>query len=236
MLSDYTEPGEPTVAINMWTQNPHRGFSNCNLTDEATDICGSEPMFLRGHASQWPAVAKWTLPFLQQKAEEHGAAGLAAEQNRADKSAPPAIQGSQFAVGTCAKADHIYPEMFRRHVRQPGSPDTHMLTIDAMRKAMDDLKSGGHKGFGCSGVAPLDRINPSLGKSDDIALPPWMLPPSSMAEKPQINLWITTGKVQSGLHFDESYNSLTVLQGTKYVYLFAPSESHLLYQTVQGSE
>lgn len=34
-------------------------------------------------------------------------------------------------------------------------------------------------------------------------------------------LWITGGNVTSGLHFDQDYNSLTVLQGTKRVFMFA---------------
>ena len=124
--------------------------------------------------------------------------------------------------------------MFRRHIRQQGSPDTHLLSIGAMKAALSDLAAGGHPGFACSGVAPLDRINPNLRNSGDIKLPQWTYPPSSSAEDPQINLWISSGRMQSGLHFDQAYNSLTVLKGTKHVYLFAPSQSSFLYQAVQG--
>jgi hypothetical protein len=126
--------------------------------------------------------------------------------------------------------------MFRRHIRQQGAPDTHVLSIKAMRAALSDLGNGGHQGFTCSGVAPLDRINPNLRNGGEIKLPQWTRPPSSSAEDPQINLWISSGRLQSGMHYDEAYNSLTVLKGTKHVYLFAPSQSRFLYQTVQGLE
>jgi hypothetical protein len=93
----------------MWTSRPHHGFDGCNIT--ANQKCGDEPELLLGHAKDWPAVSKWTLPFLQRttaqgatpQAQVHTPENL---ENR--QSAPPAIEGSTFAVGTCARADHVY--------------------------------------------------------------------------------------------------------------------------------
>ena len=64
----------------------------------------------------------------------------------------------------------------------------------------------------------------------DVELPEGLRPPSVNAEfNVDMNLWLTKGSMQSGLHYDEQYNSLTVLQGTKRVFLFPPSESKHLY-------
>ena len=51
---------------------------------------------------------------------------------------------------------------------------------------------------------------------------------------PDANVWLTVGKVHSGLHYDDKYNSLTVLSGKKRVFLFPPSESQKLYPAVLG--
>jgi hypothetical protein len=42
------------------------------------------------------------------------------------------------------------------------------------------------------------------------------------------NLWISSGKHDTGLHYDNSYGMLTVLQGRKHVELFSPSQTKYL--------
>jgi hypothetical protein len=171
-----TAPGEAGIAVNMWTQDAHRGLEGCNFTDlrvsDTGQKCGQEPIFLNGHAANWPAMHElsgflllnsvlhlvsslcswlfsaicclfyqlpclcsinfhvptdcdaptrcpdvpfpyrrtWDLDHLEAQVALHNAwgNGLRAEEEDGRKSStPPALQGAQFAVGTCAKADHI---------------------------------------------------------------------------------------------------------------------------------
>ena len=92
-------PGETTIALNMWTSQPHHGFAGCNLT--ALEACGDEPELLPGHAADWPALKKWTLPFLQATAAKEASPAAQSYVPDPDNrhSAPPAIEGSTFAVG-----------------------------------------------------------------------------------------------------------------------------------------
>ena len=82
--------------------------------------------------------------------------------------------------------------------------------------------------FACFGVAPLDRIHPGLAQSGDISVSQWVRAPSVLAADPMLNLWITAGNVTSGLHYDDTYNSLTVLKGAANPLL---TDYHLSYQT-----
>jgi hypothetical protein len=112
---------------------------------------------------------------------------------------------------------------------------SHFKTVTAMAEAMAELKAGGHPGFVCHGVAPLDRVSPLLARSGDVELPKFTRVPFAMAEEvEQVNLWITSGRVHSGLHYDADYNTLTVLSGTKHVFLYPPEDSRFLYPTAQG--
>ena len=98
----------------------HRGLEGCNCTvpsaeetaadpEKAAQTCGEEPLLLKGHARDWAALDRWDLEHLEAQAAAHNAAGggLQAEETNRESSTPPAVEGSQFAVGTCAKADHI---------------------------------------------------------------------------------------------------------------------------------
>ena len=55
-------------------------------------------------------------------------------------------------------------------------------------------------------------------------------------EQPTVNLWMTLGQVQSGLHFDDSYNTLVVVRGKKRVLLFPRNLSGSLYPVVARPE
>ena len=81
---------------------------------------------------------------------------------------------------------------------------------------------------------------------DDLKVPDWAFPdgvaqplrpepnsryhdgPGSSA-RPVHNIWIVTGTVHTGLHFDDFANALTLIAGSKRVFLFPPSDSALLY-------
>jgi hypothetical protein len=66
---------------------------------------------------------------------------------------------------------------------------------------------------------------------NDFPAPQGMRPPSKDAATAySMNLWITGGSLQSGLHFDSHYNSLTVLSGVKTIILFPPTETKHLYK------
>ena len=55
-------------------------------------------------------------------------------------------------------------------------------------------------------------------------------------EQPTVNLWMTLGKVQTGLHFDDSYNTLAVVRGRKKILLFPRNLSSWLYPVVARPE
>jgi hypothetical protein len=83
-------------------------------------------------------------------------------------------------------------------------------------------------------VAPLDFFNSTFPFSTDIKMPQGSRTPSISAGKADANVWLTVGKVHSGLHYDDQANSLTVLSGTKRVFLFAQTENRFLYPAVTG--
>ena len=51
-----------------------------------------------------------------------------------------------------------------------------------------------------------------------------------------LTLWASVGKGTSGLHFDEYYNTLYLLSGTKRVLLFSPEDTPHLYQVEAAVE
>lgn len=46
------------------------------------------------------------------------------------------------------------------------------------------------------------------------------------------NVWINYGSINSPLHYDMFDNILTQIDGTKEIYLFAPSDDRYLYEDI----
>lgn len=66
-----------------------------------------------------------------------------------------------------------------------------------------------------------------------------------LIEKPQLildseingsNFWYSSGKTDTGLHYDEQNGLLCVLSGTKTIYLYSPSDAQYLYPYDIGSQ
>jgi len=103
-------------------------------------------------------------------------------------------------------------------------------------KAIKNLEQG----EACHCMLPIDIFPGDMVRQGGIVMPEGARPPAALAAgKRERFLWITGGNVTSGLHFDQDYNSLTVLQGTKRVFMFAPEDTPNLYLSstyVQSSQ
>lgn len=244
------EEGGETIAVNVWTKYAHEFERGCNSggsssssggglsgglgsSSEGNSDCAAGPTLHKHAAKAWPALKKWSLAYLQQAAHDSGAVdhgGALGARGEALARHPSEV----LAVGSCAKSDHIYPEMLRKAMRVVGAPDTQARSLDAMAEVVKMAQSGKRTGFACHGVAPLEFFNATFHQTSDIRMPPFSYPPSITAGKADANVWVTVGKVHSGLHYDDQANSLTVLSGTKRVFLFAQTENKYLYPAVTG--
>eukprot|EP00729_Bicosta_minor_P015979 gene15979-3355_t len=170
--------GDPeSIAVNYWTAKPHHlTFLPGCKNDQLSRRCGHEPKLLVGNAADWNATNNWDVDFL----EEQWAWRVARDGHKS-----ASARGSD-RFGSCATADHLYPEMYSAGV------------LDVSK-------------YHQRGAPPIPK---SFG---------------DIARGIQALLWITGGNVTSGLHFDQDYNSLTVLRGTKRVFLFDPADSPYLY-------
>ena len=167
--------GEPAIAVNVWTRMPHHGA--CNET--GGDRCGNEPQLIKGNALKWPAMKKWTLQQFEAWEAERNSKGDAGKVN-ADRDSGIDIHGQSgvdmhnpkkgegemgthfpklvgkgvsLALGTCARSDHIYPEMLRRHTRHPGAPENHVTTFKGLRLALQQLKEAKGRADGMVSIA-----------------------------------------------------------------------------------
>lgn len=66
-----------------------------------------------------------------------------------------------------------------------------------------------------------DKLAQYIHFPDDTRLAP--------TNKPDYNLWVTSNRHDTGLHYDDEDGILTVIEGEKEVVLFAPSDSSYLY-------
>jgi hypothetical protein len=152
-------------------------------------------------------------------------------------------------LGTCSGTNYIYPEMWGTNVTnisalhahgappKPKSFDEFAKLIAASMTSTTSNSSANHgstlagraRDRACHLHLPMEQLHPAL--ANDIVLPQGSRPPSATAANPaSVNVWVTGGTVQSGLHFDSHYNSLTVLQGRKRVVLFPPTQTKYLYK------
>jgi hypothetical protein len=79
-------------------------------------------------------------------------------------------------------------------------------------------------------TTPGNKFNHELYTHVESAIKPPALWKSLLADDTMVesNLWISSGKHDTGLHYDNSYGMLTVLKGRKHVQLFAPNQSKYL--------
>ena len=210
--------GSPAVAVNVWTNRPHRNIFEPGCGPNAEYKCGRVPTLIPGAAASWPARTKWTLPFIR------------AQYYRARETEAAAGKPAPELLGTCASSDSIYPEMWGTRVM--GVSPWHIRGAPPKPKAFGDFAAViENKTLGdvCHLHLPLEHMPADM--MQDISMPQGNRPPSAGAEAPvSMNLWITGGSLQSGLHFDTHYNSLTVLAGTKTIFLFPPTETKYLYK------
>ena len=157
------------MSVNVWTNPPHRGFQGC---DVQRGRCGSEPVLLRGHAQEWPAMSKWSLDYLTKHVHDS-----AADDGKANV--------NEFAVGSCARTDHLYPEMLRRHARVANSPTTQVQTLEGFARAVRDKKESADDKLSCFGIIPLARIN-ATHLVKDVVVSQWAKPPSAVAADTEV--------------------------------------------------
>ena len=98
-------------------------------------------------------------------------------------------------------------------------------SFDEVATAISNIKQGEC----CHSVLQQNMLSAETRRQGGIRPPQGAIPPSANAADAQKLLWVTGGNVTSGLHFDQDYNSLTVLSGTKRVFLFDPADTPYLY-------
>ena len=210
--------GAPTVAVNVWTNQPHCNIFEPGCSPDADYKCGRVPTLFPAAAAEWPARKKWTLPFIR------------SQYYRAREDEAALGQQAPELLGTCAASDSIYPEMWGTRVM--GVSPWHIRGAPPKPQSFDDFAAvitAQAAGDVCHLHLPLEHMPSSM--MDDIWMPRGNRPPATGARNPvSMNLWITGGSLQSGLHFDSHYNSLTVLSGTKTIFLFPPAETKHLYK------
>lgn len=206
---------------NLLQAKPHHlTFLPGCKNDQLSRRCGHEPKLFVGNAADWNATNNWDVDFL----EEQWAWRVARDGRKSARA-----RGSD-RFGSCATADHLYPEMYSAGVldvskyHQRGAPPIPKSFGDIAR-AIRGVKSGEC----CHAVMQQSMLSPEAYTAGGLRPPRGALPPSANAGGIQALLWITGGNVTSGLHFDQDYNSLTVLRGTKRVFLFDPADSPYLY-------
>ena len=210
--------GDPeSIAVNFWTSKPHRQtfLSGCK-NGQPSRRCGHEPKLFPGEAAGWPATNNWDVTFLEQQWEWRVARdGAGSVRDR---------------FGSCAAADHLYPEMYSAGVLDVSR--YHQQGAPPIPKRFGDIAHAirnSSRGECCHAVMSQSMLNPDAYSAGGVRPPPGALPPSANSGGIQALLWITGGNVTSGLHFDQDYNSLTVLRGTKRVFLFDPADTPFLY-------
>jgi hypothetical protein len=136
-----------------------------------------------------------------------------------------------LANSSCARADHLYPEMYSAGVAN--SP-FHQESVPPRPKSFGDIAhaiANIREGECCHAVLPLETLPEEMVRVG-VPIPRGASPPSAHAGgRADRNLWVTGGNVTSGLHFDRDYNSLTVLKGTKRVFLFDPADTPYLCES-----
>ena len=179
--------GSPTIALTIWTLNPHREFDR--------------PTVIRGGAKSWPAYSKWSLEYFAQLR---------------DKDMEASLKG-------CKSGSNFYPE---------DAIEGHVSTVDSLNEfvhVVDELQSN-RSDLICFSATRLSKESLLLA---DIELPAGISPTDQGILNNQ--LWISHGQVQSGLHYDQWYNTITVLKGTKRFILFPPTQTEYLYPVFKCS-
>ena len=233
--------GDPaSIAVNFWTNKPHRQIflPGCDLA-VPSKRCGHEPELLKGAAQDWPAM-NWTVDFIrdqvrqhikQQAAEQPKGTGTGTGTGTVQHGSSTLAPTSEQRFGSCATADHLYPEMYSAGVLDVSR--YHQEAAPPIPASFDDIATAitqTRPGECCHAVLEQQAVvPPEVRRSGGIQRPVGALPPSANAGKAHELLWVTGGNVTSGLHFDQDYNSLTVLSGTKRVFLFDPIDSPHLY-------
>ena len=116
-------------------------------------------------------------------------------------------------VSVCAPGeDHVYPEE-AIHGTLP-TTQAHGGYLRAVQNA------SARPCYATGEVAPSSRL---------LRAGAIVLPPGVGLDACTVRLWVSAGRVHSGLHYDHYANSLTVLRGVKRVILFPPHQSDLLY-------
>ena len=217
--------GSPAVAVNVWTARPHHNIfeAGCNPSDTVHE-CGRVPTLFPQAAAAWVAKEKWTLAHIRRQYFQARATRAANGEESVANGGVPEL------LGTCVAGDAIYPEFWGSRVMD-ASP-LHVRGAPPKPKTFDDFAdviSNSSVGDVCHLHIPLEHM--PAGMVNDFPAPQGMRPPSaSAADAVSTNLWVTGGSLQSGLHYDSHYNSLTVLSGTKTIFLFPPTETKHLYK------
>lgn len=191
--SEGTPDAPQSVAVNLWTKHPHRAAvrPGCDLNNP-TKKCGHDPFVIRNDAKGWGAL-KWSLDEIQHAVE----ANTDATNNGKD-------QAFAERLGSCASADHVYPEMYslgimrqsRFHAeRSPPKPETLGDIMTAIKHIQE--------GQTCHCVIPFKLFTPGMAERGGIVAPSGARPPAAYATKQERFLWVTGGNVTSGLHFDQ---------------------------------
>ena len=197
----WVKSGDGTVAINVWTEYAHLPH------DEVT--------LLRGAASHWPAMQRWTPAFLREHMDLRS--GFNGVYDRL-------VDRGMFF---CDRTHHFYPEMGSNGTQQPvGSfaewsrraegraPGEQCFATVELPDDSSLLRTG----------TTMFRAAPRGAKEAVEELPPGVRVPDST-----VNVWMSTGTAFSGMHYDETANSLTVLRGVKNVTLYDMADTPWLY-------
>jgi len=130
-----------------------------------------------------------------------------------------------FSGGACRRdgAGHIYPEELIAGDNITVMPTFRAWAQLAEKAAKDN--SAGSQGIGqtyCFSQTELQLESSLL--TGDITVPKDLRFGSAIPQ-----LWVSVGRGSSGLHYDQWWNTIFLLQGSKRVLLFPPNASKYLY-------
>lgn len=214
-------------------------------------VSRSEPMIITGVVSQWPAFAKWTDEYLQQKMGSkeltvditpHGV-GDAVLQVQTNPTETVASANNVVPAATATKtlplsSTQKVEEMFVKPLEQRMN----------MRKFFQYLRSAKRATVGyreCNldptppqcgtGIPYLSHQNDNL--RDELPSLAEDVPPvvdfvkGALQNDPDaVNLWIGDGRAVSSMHKDHYENVMCVVRGTKSFVLLPPSDAPFLYE------